>query len=74
MATSFSPLVLPSQLHDFPQEYNQRIKLYDDEGNVSDQKNLDWFNNFVDLEEVYYEDEKNEVVCTKSCKRSQKMV
>jgi hypothetical protein len=32
--------------------------LYDAEGNVSAQKHLDWFNDFLDLEEVYYEDEK----------------
>jgi hypothetical protein len=32
--------------------------LYDVEGNVSAQKHLDWFNDFVDLEEVDYEDEK----------------
>jgi hypothetical protein len=54
----FSPLVLPSQLHDLPQEYNHRIKLYDVEGNVSSHKHLDWFNDFVDIEEVNYEDEK----------------
>jgi hypothetical protein len=24
--------------------------------NASSQKHIDWFNNFVDLEEVYYED------------------
>ena len=34
------------------------IKFYDAEGNVSAQKHLDWFNDFVDLEEVDYEDEK----------------
>jgi hypothetical protein len=34
------------------------MKLYDVEGNVSVQKHLDWFNDFVDLEEVYYEDAK----------------
>jgi hypothetical protein len=58
MATRFSPLVLPIQLHDFPQQYNQRIKLYDVEGNVSSQKHLYYFNDFVDLEEVDYEDVK----------------
>jgi hypothetical protein len=41
MALKFSPLVLPAQLHDLPREYNLRIKLYDVEGNVSSQKNLD---------------------------------
>jgi hypothetical protein len=32
--------------------------LYDVEGNVSSQKHLDWFNDFVYLEEVDYEDAK----------------
>jgi hypothetical protein len=58
MATRFTPLALPTQLHDFPQNYNQRIKLYDAEGNASAQKHLDWFNDFVDLEEVDHEDAK----------------
>jgi hypothetical protein len=58
MATIFSPLSLPDQLHDFPQNYNQRIKLYDVEGNASSQKHLDWFNDFFDLEEVDHEDKK----------------
>jgi len=48
MASKFTPLALPSQLHDFPQNYNQRIKLYDVEGNASTQKHLDYFNDFVD--------------------------
>jgi hypothetical protein len=58
MATRFSPLALPTQLHDFPQNYNQRIKLYDVEGNASAQNHLDWFKDFVDLEEVDHEDAK----------------
>jgi hypothetical protein len=58
MATVFAPLSLSAQLHDLPQNYNHRIKLYDDEGNASAQKHLDWFNDFVDLEEVDYEDTK----------------
>jgi hypothetical protein len=32
--------------------------LYGDEGNVSAKKHLNWFNGFVDLEEVDYEYEK----------------
>jgi hypothetical protein len=58
MAARFAPLALPTQLHDFPQNYNQRIKLYDAKRNTSTQKHLDWFNDFVDLEEVNYEDAK----------------
>ena len=34
MASRFPPLILPAQLHDLPQNYSQRIKLYDVEGNV----------------------------------------
>jgi hypothetical protein len=41
-----------------PENYNQRIKLYDAEGNASTQNHLDWFNDFVDLEEVDHEDVK----------------
>jgi hypothetical protein len=41
MVARFNPLGLPAQLHDLPQNYNQRIKLYDAEGNASDEKHLD---------------------------------
>jgi hypothetical protein len=58
MAPRFYPLVLPTQLHDLPQDYNLRINLYDVEGNISAQKHLDWFNDFIDLEEVDFEDVK----------------
>jgi hypothetical protein len=58
MATIFTPLTLPTQLHDLPQNYNKRIKLYDAKGNSSSKKHLDCFNDFVDLEEVDYEDAK----------------
>jgi hypothetical protein len=55
MEAIFSPLILPPQLHDLPQDYNLRIKLYDAEGNISAQKHLDWFSDFIDLEEVDFE-------------------
>jgi hypothetical protein len=58
MAARFAPLALLDQLHDLPQNYIQRIKLYDVEGNALAKKHLDWFNDFVDLEEVDYEDAK----------------
>jgi hypothetical protein len=58
MEARFSPLVLPAQLHDFPQKYNLTIKFYDVEGSVLARKHLDWFNDFIDLEEVYFEDAK----------------
>jgi hypothetical protein len=58
MVEIFSPLILPSLLHDLPDEYNLRIKLYDVEGNISTQKHLDWFNDFIDLEAVDFTDVK----------------
>ena len=58
MVVKFSPLILPVVLHDLPQEYNLRIKLYDDEGNISAHKHLDWFNDFIKLEEVDFADMK----------------
>ena len=41
MATRYAPLVLPAQLHDLPQNYNQRIKSYDAEENISAQRQLE---------------------------------
>jgi hypothetical protein len=58
MAAIFPPFIFPSQLHDLPQNYSQRINIYNAKGNVSSQKHLDWFNDFIDLEEVDYEDVK----------------
>ena len=58
MAAKFPPLALHAQLHDLPHNYAQRIKSYDAEENGSAEKHLDWFNDFVDLEEVDHEDAK----------------
>ena len=58
MATIFTPLVLPTQLHDFPQGYSQRNRTYGAEGDISAQQHLYRFNDFCDLEEVYFEDAK----------------
>ena len=57
-ATRFTPLVLPLVLHDLPMNYAQRIALYDREGNVSARYHVDKFDDFIDLEEVDYEDVK----------------
>jgi hypothetical protein len=38
MAAIFFPLLLPAALHDLPQNYAQRIKQFDAEGNVTTQK------------------------------------
>jgi hypothetical protein len=58
MASRFSPLVLPAQLHDLRQNYSERIKTYNAEGDITTHQHLDRYNDFVDLEEVDYEDAK----------------
>ena len=55
MATRFTPLVHPIQLQDLTQGYSQRIRIFSAEGDITTQKNLDRFNDFVDLEEVDHE-------------------
>ena len=59
MATArFAPLALPVVLHDLPLNYAQRISLYDGEGNVTTKYHVGKFDDFIDLEEVDYEDVK----------------
>ena len=53
MTTRFTPLVLPTQLHDLPLGYSQRIRTYGVEGDVSTQQHVIRFNDFCDLEEVF---------------------
>ena len=50
MAARFSPLSLLAVLHDLPQNYAQRITLYDGEGNYTVQQHVYRFNDFIDLE------------------------
>ena len=54
----FAPLALPVVLHDHPLNYVHRISLYDGEGNVTTKYHVEKFDDFIDLEEVYYEDVK----------------
>ena len=55
MDSRYDPLVLPAQLHDLPQGYAQRIKIYDVEGDISAQQHLIKFNDFCELEDVDYD-------------------
>ena len=57
MASRFAPLALPVQLHDLPQNYVQRIKIFGNEGDVTTQQHVDRFMDSIDLEEVDHEDE-----------------
>ena len=56
MASMFTPLILPAQLHDLPKGYSQSIRTFSAEGYITTQQHLDKFNDFIDLEEVDHED------------------
>ena len=58
MVARFYPLALPAILHDLPQNYAQRISLYDGEGNFTVRQQVDRFHDFIDLEEVDDDDVK----------------
>ena len=58
MENRFSPLVLPAQLHLFPDNYAQGIRQFEAEGYIIAQQHLDRVLDFIDLEEVDYEDVK----------------
>ena len=58
VSTRFAPLALPAVLHDLPLNYAQRISLYDGEGNVTAKYHVGKFDDFIDMEEVDYEDVK----------------
>ena len=54
MAARFAPLCLPALLHDLPQNYSQRISLFDGEGDITAKQHVAKFEYFIDLEEVDY--------------------
>ena len=56
MANRFAPLALPTNLHDLPQGYAQRLKQFGAEGDITAQHHMDRFLYFCDLEEIDYED------------------
>ena len=58
MASRFAPLHLLAVLHDLPQNYSQRISLFDGEGGITTKKHVAKFEDFFDLEEVDYVDVK----------------
>ena len=58
MDSRYAPLSLPVVLNPMPDNYNQRIKQFGAEGDFTAQQHVDWFQDFVDLEEVDEEDVK----------------
>jgi len=53
-----APLQLPTNLHDLPQGYSQRLKQFHGERGYSAEEHLGWFSDWVDLEEVDHDDVK----------------
>ena len=49
MEARFDPLRLPTVLHDLPQNYFQRIYLFEGEGSSTTKYHVAKFENFVDL-------------------------
>ena len=58
MASRFAPLDFPAVLHGLPQNYSHKISLFDGEGNFTPGQHMDRFDDFIDLEEVDYDDAK----------------
>ena len=58
MAARFAPLCFPALLHDLPQNYSQRISLFNGEGDITAKQHVAKFEDFIDLEEVDYADVK----------------
>ena len=52
MANIYDPLALPAALNPMSDNYNQRIKQFGAEGDFTALQHVDWFQYFVDLEEV----------------------
>ena len=50
MAARFAALRLPVVLHDIPQNYSQRISLFDGEGDITTKQHVAKFEYFIDLE------------------------
>ena len=69
MVARFAPLCLPVVLHDLPQNCSQRISLFDGEEGITAKQHVAKFEDFVDLEEVYYA-----IVCSNLIRGSKEMV
>ena len=58
MANKYIPLALPDVLNPMPDSYNQRIKQFGKDDDLTTQQHVDWFQDFTDLYEVYEDDVK----------------
>lgn len=58
MVVRYAPLVMPAKLHDLPLNYGKRLPQYDGVGEITTKQHVDKVIDFVDLEEVDYDDAK----------------
>lgn len=58
MVARYSPMVLPPQLHNMPQDYQSRIPQFDGIGSITAQQHPNKMNDYFDLQEVDEEDVK----------------
>ena len=58
MANRYAPLVILLVLNPMPDSYNQRIKQFGENGDLTALQHVDWFQDFTDLEEVDEDDVK----------------
>ena len=58
MVSTSSPLDFPSVLQDLPHNCSHRISLFDGEGNFTARQHMDRFDDFIDVQEVDYDDAK----------------
>ena len=67
MVATYDPLVFLGQLHDLPQGYIQRIRVYNAEGEFSSQQHLVKFDDFCELEDVDFDDTKMRLFAKSFC-------
>jgi len=58
----FAPLLLPTQLTAFPQNYGQILPLFDGSVEITTQQHVDKLIDFIDLEEIAEENAKTRII------------
>ena len=58
MDNIYPPLALPTSLNPMLDSYNQRIKQFGADGDLTTQQHVDWFQGLTDIEEVDEDDVK----------------
>ena len=53
---TFSPILLPVVLHDLPWGHAKKLKQFKGERGYSAEEHLEWFSDWINLEEINHED------------------